>query len=343
MDSSKIVKLGFDKPYHAWYSANQTMTTHSDSLENLHAKLSSTTAINSLIHLAVEEIILRYRADTAILLVAPNSNAATCWAGTPMMLPELLIPGLPAKIQANDLATRALQSGQIQIAQEPGLNMQDQTVLVLPIKSADAIVGALRLSSERINAADAQLLATLETITSYIAENITRLQSPVSSDSTLQTETETPDSSPTKASTPIAPSAAIHALCERVYRGVAGLMVCDRFMVTLDEQIVFQIENGVELPSAPISYEREMIAYIKRQHSGVLVTDQSRDVRFKILRDTNSQSIKSLVCAPLIWNENIVGIVSVQSYRAKNYSDVELKVLTLIADLMAMAWQNIQK
>ena len=319
------------------------MATSTEKKSDLNDKMLSSLTLDELMHLVILEMIKRYRVDTAILLATAETNAATCWAGAAATFPDLLLDGLPASIESNDLLARAFKTSKVQVAKEPGLTGKESIVLAFPLKAQDKVLGVMRLSGERLTSADTQALLLLESIAEDIANHIARLQSLVVSNPTRQTETATGALSPAMPLTQVALATDVRALFERVYHGLAGLMVCDRFSIALDEQIVYQIENGMELPSAPISYEREMITFIKRQRSGIIVSDQDREARFKILRDANSQSIKSLVAVPLLLNGNALGILSVQSYRAKSFSDVELKILTLIAELIVMVLQQTRK
>jgi transcriptional regulator with GAF, ATPase, and Fis domain len=341
MDSRDIVKLDFDKPCLAWYPVlgGGMPSTAEQPISDLANKLGSAGDVDGMIRIALADVITRYRADAAILLTIAGSFEATCWAGTFATLPELLIPGLPAKIEENDWTGRALKSGQIQVAQEPGLMMKEQTVLVLPIKSGEQIAGVLRLGGARLNTKDTALISMLETIAGCVAENVMRLQSPIIPEHSSPVEVETP--APTTAPAMVSVSSDVSALYERVYRGVAGLMICDRFSVALFNsnktwELVYQVENGVQLPTAPVSFEMEMIAYVARQRNGVIVADRGREMRFKIWRDKDLLDLRSIVCVPLIANGSVLGAMSVSSSRTKSYSDVDLKILSVFADLMVM-------
>jgi hypothetical protein len=309
-------------------------------------QLESASDVEGLMRLAIEQIITRYHAEVAILLTPSESLEAICWAGTAAALPGFLIPGLPARIEANDLAGRAFKSGQIQVALEPGWMMKEQTVIVAPIKLDARILGLLRASSDRFKASDPLLLSTFEVIAGYIAKNLVRFESSAHPESPHGVTT--PSSLPPTVSAQVSIPVDTHHLCERVYRGIAGLMICDRFFISLNNrnktaELVYQVENGMELPASPVSLEQEMITYVTRLRAGVIVTQREREVRFQFSRGESGQDIQSAVCVPLIANSNVLGTMSVQSCRASSYSDIDLKLLTVCADLMAMVLQNIQK
>ncbi len=72
----------------------------------------------------------------------------------------------------------------------------------------------------------------------------------------------------------------------------------------------------------------------------VAVRDAARDARFKFLPETHEQDFKSLLAVPLVGQGKIIGAMNVQTRTYHRYTQPEIELLSLIADLAAGALER---
>lgn len=67
----------------------------------------------------------------------------------------------------------------------------------------------------------------------------------------------------------------------------------------------------------------------------IAATDASADPRFKYLPETNETKFQSLMAVPLISRGKVIGAINVQTRAGHNYSQDEIELLSIIADVAA--------
>jgi diguanylate cyclase (GGDEF)-like protein len=301
-------------------------------------RLAEARDLDALGRLAVEQLCQTYQCDAAFLLVQSQPGEAICWAASPMSLPELVIPGLPARVDETSLAGRALTLGQTTTAAEPGVGrapLKELVTIAVPVKAKDAVLGVIQLSSAALNANTPTTIAALESFASNLASVVARLRGYV----------EAP-------AAPAQPSREAHAgldlqkVYESIYRGVSGLMPCDIFFIVLyDEadqtgEFVFHVERDAAIPRERVPRNGGLIDYVLQNRRAVSVPDTERETRFKVGGPGGASAARSLICVPLEFEGAIIGALSAQSYRPNAFSDTDVKVLTAFADQVALAIYN---
>lgn len=122
-------------------------------------------------------------------------------------------------------------------------------------------------------------------------------------------------------------------------------MQVDRFYIsryhpTTDEAtIVYWVEGGQE-HSSPIVYRGSDSKVIQTGRT-LMVADDVEDVALSELDDDRRPARRSAVTVPLRARGRIVGVVSVQCYRASAYTDADVETLQGTADLAAAVCENV--
>jgi GAF domain-containing protein len=74
--------------------------------------------------------------------------------------------------------------------------------------------------------------------------------------------------------------------------------------------------------------------------SSVLIPDATEDSRFQYPERARQEGIRSVLVAPLAAREQIIGVMRVYTAEVREFAASEIEVLSLIADLSAMAIDN---
>ena len=82
--------------------------------------------------------------------------------------------------------------------------------------------------------------------------------------------------------------------------------------------------------------------WVMKQRQPLLVSDADKDFRFnpELIPLEFRRNFKSLIAAPLISQRKVIGILRVESREAEAYISDELRLLTIISDLAAIAIEN---
>lgn len=82
--------------------------------------------------------------------------------------------------------------------------------------------------------------------------------------------------------------------------------------------------------------------WVLKQRQPLLVSDADKDFRFnlELIPEEFKRNFKSLIAAPLISNKKVIGSIRVESKEAEAYMSDDLRLLTIISDLAAIAVEN---
>lgn len=103
-------------------------------------------------------------------------------------------------------------------------------------------------------------------------------------------------------------------------------------------EVVWQIENGVELPGGSFPLGKGFTSDVLRTGQARLIKQWSREgPRVQVQYATGTPGLpESAVAAPLRLGDHVIGVVSVESYRRGTYGAREVDVLQSIADEAAV-------
>jgi serine phosphatase RsbU (regulator of sigma subunit) len=90
-----------------------------------------------------------------------------------------------------------------------------------------------------------------------------------------------------------------------------------------------------------ISISRTIVHQAVRERVALLISDVAADSRFQAAESVVAQQIRSAMCAPLIFQEQVLGVLYVDSRSQRgDYGQAELELLMGITDQAAMAISN---
>ena len=133
-------------------------------------------------------------------------------------------------------------------------------------------------------------------------------------------------------------------LYRSIYKETARVLEASGFYVALYDRerdlatVVFYADQGVER-SVSISY-RGSDSDVLRLGKGAIVYDRVENRSLMVLGEAGTEVTRSAISAPLIYEGEVVGAISTQSYQAKAYQDEDLELLQGIADLAAVSINN---
>ncbi len=307
-------------------------------------KIESARDLDELARAAIAQLCVTYHCDPALVLSQPPSSEAMCWAGSPATLPELTLPGLPARIDESNLTGRALKTGKTVSITETGIGangvMERSAFIATPLKNRGTTLGVLQLSGAALNLTGPGAVAALEAWADKIATAIANLQkSPAA---------EQPARAPAPLPGNLEASARLNLkqVYDATYHGVCDLLVCDAFFIALYDdktdsgEFVFRIEQDAELPPERFALDEGMVAYVIHNRCSIVVAEAAQETRFQIRRWGGPHAVRSLVCVPMSYADRTIGVLSVQSYQPNAYTDADIKVLNAFASPAALAIHN---
>lgn len=139
----------------------------------------------------------------------------------------------------------------------------------------------------------------------------------------------------------------LRSVLDLVYRNVSRLMDTTTFFIGLYDQeaeivrLVGSYDHGVPRSDEVQSAQEGITGLVIRTCQPLIILDDQRDpLPEEIIID--GEVPRSLLMMPLITKDDIVGVISVQSYEPNSYTQDDIEVLSVIADAVATAVRNAQ-
>lgn len=129
----------------------------------------------------------------------------------------------------------------------------------------------------------------------------------------------------------------ILSLVFEVFQPERGLILLyDPKRGTLEPRVVKTAED-----LGQIAISRTIVHQAIRERMALLITDAASDLRFQGAESIVAQQIRSAICAPLIAQEKVLGVLYIDSRSQRvDYGQAELELLAGITDQAAMAISN---
>jgi GAF domain-containing protein len=133
-------------------------------------------------------------------------------------------------------------------------------------------------------------------------------------------------------------------LYRSIYQETARVLEAAGFYVALYDReadlatVVFYADQGVERNVA-ISY-RGSDSDVLRLGKAAMIQDRVETRSLMVLGEEGTEVTRSAISAPLIYEGEVVGAISTQSYQAGAYREEDLELLQGIADVAAVAINN---
>ena len=136
-------------------------------------------------------------------------------------------------------------------------------------------------------------------------------------------------------------------LMEKVAGLVLEVIKADRFLLMLRDEktgeIVPQMAIGKDKREVEICISQTMVRRVTGEGVSVLVRNTAEDVRFREAQSLILKNIRSILCAPLLSKEGILGLIYVDSHKEMvSFSEDELELFTAIGNQVAVAFKNIR-
>ncbi|MEW5718001.1 MAG: GAF domain-containing protein [Chloroflexota bacterium] len=130
----------------------------------------------------------------------------------------------------------------------------------------------------------------------------------------------------------------ILALITRKTARVISADSCSIYL--LDDQNYLVLKATTGLASDAIGHARLKLGEGLTGHAAkigkpIAASHASRDPRFKYLPETKETAFRSLLAAPLIARNQVIGAINVQTREDREYSEDDIELLALIADIAA--------
>ncbi len=142
----------------------------------------------------------------------------------------------------------------------------------------------------------------------------------------------------------------LEEVLDAVYEGVNSIMAADVFGIALldksTEEIDYRffIENSTKVipPRVSIHTKNSLAARCIKQNREIKIDDTMMIIKdgAQKHKTDNPQITQSLLIIPLIVEEDIIGILTVQSYRKKQYTDYHMDMLKALGVYIASAISN---
>ena len=133
-------------------------------------------------------------------------------------------------------------------------------------------------------------------------------------------------------------------LYRSIYKETTRVLEAAGFYVALYDStrdlatVVFYADRGEE-KRVEITF-RGSDSQVLRTGEGTIVRDRVENRSLMVLGDENSEITRSAISAPLLYEGEVVGSISTQSYEPGAYGEEDLELLQGIADLAAVAINN---
>lgn len=143
-------------------------------------------------------------------------------------------------------------------------------------------------------------------------------------------------------------------LVEKTYNNLTNLMKINAFAIAqYDErkselEFLSAIENGRHLPKQKISlvdYHGFSGRCIKTRETLLMSEiDPQKMKEYKVLKSNDQKLLpKSVIYHPLILDHNVIGLITVQSFESKAYTENELEIVKILGAYIAIALNNSRK
>jgi len=138
----------------------------------------------------------------------------------------------------------------------------------------------------------------------------------------------------------------VSALCDKIIEVAFRLVPADRGVILLHneqghlEPVAVRTGEDVD-PNQEVIVSRTVLDTAVREKEAVLSHDASADARFESAQSVIMQGIRSTMCVPLLHNENVLGVIMLDSKLTTHaFTERDLALFETVASQAAIAVQN---
>ena len=138
----------------------------------------------------------------------------------------------------------------------------------------------------------------------------------------------------------------VTALCDKILEVAFRLVRADRGVVLLHndqgELEPVSVRTGQDVdPRQEVIVSKTVLESVVREKEAVLSHDASADARFQSAQSVIMQGIRSTMCVPLLHNDNVLGVMMLDSKLATHaFAEKDLALFETVASQAAIAVQN---
>ncbi|MBI2251409.1 MAG: GAF domain-containing protein [Armatimonadetes bacterium] len=113
-----------------------------------------------------------------------------------------------------------------------------------------------------------------------------------------------------------------------------------------NQELYFKValgEKGEKVKRIRFSVKEGIAGYVARERKNLIVNDVKNDPRhLKRADEISAFETKSIACVPIIWENNLIGVIQALNKRTKGFNNDDLNYLGILASQAAVAIDNSQ-
>lgn len=245
---------------------------------------------------------------------------------------------------------RALETGDVQLVdfsdsqQFPAAWQQMfhlKQVMVVPLLNKDTRQGVLVLDTQQAVRFTDEQVALARTISQQVVSNIAnaRLYALAREDAETRAVMQ-------QASREISASRDVQGVCEAVYGALQTLLPVEVFYVGIYDavrqmvDIVFVRDAGQAVSLQCLALEGTLTGYVVQQRVGLRIDQREELEQYAYFSFGQQRHVQSLIVVPLWLKDQVFGVMSVQSYQPRAYTESHFQVMSTMANQVAVALEN---
>lgn len=146
----------------------------------------------------------------------------------------------------------------------------------------------------------------------------------------------------------------VKEMIARVFNDILKLIDVDFFSISVynpdsDELVATKLENGEIIVVDPIKLSKESLfsTYCIRNKKAIVINDIRREYK-KYVNDIDHEGRGidkpiSMIFLPIMFKDEILGVVSIQNLKVNEYNDDDIKRLRMISNYIAVSLKNASK
>jgi signal transduction histidine kinase len=118
-----------------------------------------------------------------------------------------------------------------------------------------------------------------------------------------------------------------------------GVEVCSFYLADTDRtRLTLAATNGLDqsqVGKISLAWGQGITGRVAASRTPIAVEDVTRDDRFAWVRGFDIEALRGMLSVPLVWHDDVVGVLNVQTRADRRFTDEEIRFLGTIAALLA--------
>jgi len=222
------------------------------------------------------------------------------------------------------------------------LNWMNSNIFI-PIKNDQRVIGVLSLDSSEPEHFDERTAENLQAFADQVAIAINNAE--LYQRALQNTERQIALHQVSQAV--IAASADPESVYLSVHQAIKKMMTCEAFGIALLEDndetvhLVYGFDHGKRSPDSKTPRKNSLLSHIIDIGKSMRIDDlQHFESKTPVFHHDEKDPIRSLIIAPLILNQKVIGTISSQSYHTHAFTDDDLQLLEILASYTTVALEK---